>query len=102
VHADDSFGRDGLEGANKGFAKAGLKGSWRCRKPIATSPTMRSGAALWPARPRPSLWIGSAKAVADGVRALRAAKSAAHVVTLSNNASAGFIKSAGRPFGAGV
>ena len=44
---------------------------------------------------RRHVFNGSAKAVADGVRALRAAGSAAQVVTLSNNASAGFIKALG-------
>lgn len=38
------------------------------------------------------LWIDSATAVSDGIKALRSAGSAAQVVTLSNNASAGFIK----------
>ena len=41
------------------------------------------------------LWIGSGVAVADGVKALRKAGSAAQVVTLSNNASNGFIKALG-------
>jgi len=38
------------------------------------------------------IWIGSGTAVSEGVKALRAAGSAAQVVTLSNNASGGFIK----------
>ncbi|MFL6692814.1 MAG: ABC transporter substrate-binding protein, partial [Ramlibacter sp.] len=41
------------------------------------------------------MWIGSGSSVADGVKALRAAGSAAQVVTLSNNASSGFVKSLG-------
>ena len=41
------------------------------------------------------VWIGSGTAVVDGVKALRAAGSAAQVVTLSNNASSGFIKQLG-------
>ena len=41
------------------------------------------------------IWIGSGTAVADGIKALRAAGSAAQVVTLSNNASSGFIKALG-------
>lgn len=95
VHADDSFGRDALEGANKGLAAARLQ-------PLAVLKADRSQpdyAQLVPpivkAQAQAVLWIGSATAVADGVRALRAAKSAAHVVTLSNNASAGFIKALG-------
>jgi len=41
------------------------------------------------------IWIGSSVAVSDGVKALRAAGSAAQVVTVSNNASGGFIKQLG-------
>ena len=95
VHADDSFGQDGLEGASKGFAKAGLQ-------PVAVIKASRAKpdyATIIPAltakEAQAVLWIASGNAVADGVKALRAAKSAAQVVTLSNNASAGFIKSLG-------
>jgi branched-chain amino acid transport system substrate-binding protein len=48
--------------------------------------------ALAKATPQAILWFGSGTAVADGIKALRAAGSAAQIVTLSNNASAGFIK----------
>jgi len=41
------------------------------------------------------LFIGSGNMVADGVKLLRSAGSRAQVVTLSNNASAGFVKSLG-------
>ncbi len=41
------------------------------------------------------IWIGSSVAVSGGVKALRAAGSAAQVVTVSNNASGGFIKQLG-------
>ena len=41
------------------------------------------------------VWIGSGTAVSNGVKALRAAGSVVQVVTLSNNASTGFIKSLG-------
>ena len=39
--------------------------------------------------------VASGQAVVDGIKAFRAAGSAAQVVTLSNNASGGFIKSLG-------
>ncbi len=39
--------------------------------------------------------VASGQAVVDGVKAFRAAGSAAQIVTLSNNASGGFIKSLG-------
>lgn len=95
VHADDSFGEDGLEGARKGFQKAGFE-------PVTVLKAHRQKpdyAALIPAitgkDAQAVVWIASGNAVADGVKALRAAKSAAQVVTLSNNASGGFIKSLG-------
>ena len=95
VYADDSFGKDGLEGAQKGFQKAGLE-------PLALIKADRlkpDYATIIPAVTEKDaqavVWIASGNAVADGVKALRAAKSAAQVVTLSNNASSGFVKSLG-------
>jgi ABC-type branched-subunit amino acid transport system substrate-binding protein len=95
VHADDSFGLDGLEGANKGFAKAGFQ-------PVAVVKADRGKPDMANIIPpitakeaQAVLWIASGNAVAEGVKALRAAKSAAQVVTLSNNASGGFIKALG-------
>ncbi|NNU44296.1 ABC transporter substrate-binding protein [Ramlibacter montanisoli] len=95
VHADDSFGLDGLEGANKGFKKAGFQPVAVIKadrqkpdyKSIVPAITGKDSQAI--------LWIASGNAVAEGVKALRATKSAAQVVTLSNNASGGFIKSLG-------
>ena len=92
VHVDDSFGRDGLEGANNGFAKAKLQ-AVTVLKSDRTKPDF--GAIVPPlikSNAQAVIWIGSGTAVADGIKALRAAGSAAQVVTLSNNASAGFIK----------
>jgi branched-chain amino acid transport system substrate-binding protein len=95
VHADDSFGLDGLEGANKGFTKAGFQ-------PVAVIKADRSKPDYKTIVPpivaketQAILWIASGNAVANGVKELRAANSAAQVVTLSNNASSGFIKSLG-------
>lgn len=95
VHAADSFGKDGLDGATAGFAKAKLQ-------PVAVVPADREKpdyAAIIPtltkANPQAVLWIGSGNAVVDGVKALRATGSAAQIVTLSNNASSGFIKQLG-------
>jgi branched-chain amino acid transport system substrate-binding protein len=95
VHADDSFGLDALQGADKGFTKAGVQ-------PLAVIKADRGKPdfnAIIPAitskEAQAVLWIASGNAVADGVKALRAAKSAAQVVTLSNNASTGFVKSLG-------
>jgi ABC-type branched-subunit amino acid transport system substrate-binding protein len=95
VHVDDSFGADVLEGAKKGFAAVGkepvfvekyTREKWDFSK---IAPTVAA------ANVQAILFIGSGAAVADGVAAIRAAGSKAQIVTNSNNASGGFVKSLG-------
>ncbi|HWT17931.1 MAG TPA: ABC transporter substrate-binding protein, partial [Variovorax sp.] len=95
VYVTDSFGQDALEGAMTGFAKAQAK-------PTVTLPADRDKPdyktivpAIKDANAQAVLWIGSGTAVVEGIKALRASGSAAQVVTLSNNASSGFIKQLG-------
>ncbi|WP_354358576.1 ABC transporter substrate-binding protein [Variovorax boronicumulans] len=95
VYVTDSFGGDALEGAMAGFTKGNAK-------PTVTIPADREKPdyktivpAIAAANAQAVLWIGSGTAVVDGIKALRAAGSAAQVVTLSNNASSGFIKQLG-------
>ena len=92
---DDSFGADCLAGAMKGFEAAG-------KKPVAVIKADREKPdypaivkSLTEQRAQAVLWIGSSVAVSGGVKALREAGSAAQVVTVSNNASGGFIKQLG-------
>ncbi|MCG2591425.1 ABC transporter substrate-binding protein [Ramlibacter sp. XY19] len=95
LHTDDSFGADGFEGAKKGLAKAKLDPTII----VKTDRNKPDFAKIIPdvlkTNPQALVWIASGNAVADGVKALRKAGSAAQVVTLSNNASGGFIKSLG-------
>jgi ABC-type branched-subunit amino acid transport system substrate-binding protein len=95
VHVDDSFGQDGLTGTLAGLDKAKLK-------PVAVLKFDRDKPdyalivpELLKTEPQTVIWIGSGTAVSNGVKALRAAGSLVQVVTLSNNASTGFIKSLG-------
>jgi ABC-type branched-subunit amino acid transport system substrate-binding protein len=95
VHVDDSFGADGLAGAQKGMAAAKLT-------PVLLEKFDRTKPDFGPIAPKIAaanaqavLFIASGGAVVDGVKALRAAGSGAQVVTLSNNASGGFVKSLG-------
>jgi len=95
VQVDDSFGADAAGGALKGFTAVG-------RQPVAHLMYDRAKpdfAPLMPqltaANPQAVLYIGSGTAVVDGMKALRAAGSRAQLVTLSNNASAGFVKGLG-------
>ncbi|MGJ7583058.1 ABC transporter substrate-binding protein, partial [Variovorax sp. RHLX14] len=95
VHVTDSFGTDALEGAMTGFTKGKAQ-------PTVTIPADRDKPdyktivpAIKSADAQAVVWIGSSAAVIDGIKALRAAGSAAQVVTLSNNASSSFIKQLG-------
>ena len=95
VAANDSFGADVHKGLARGFQRANLKpvvdiAADRARPDIASIVP-----AILRAEAQAVMWIASGNSVADGVKALRAAGSAAQVVTLSNNASGGFIKSLG-------
>ena len=99
VQAEDSFGKDAMEGAMKGFDKAGLK-------PVALALADRNKpdyATIVPkltaANAQAVLWIGSGTAVSEGIKALRASGSSAQVITLSNNAASGFIKELGNASG---
>lgn len=95
VYADDSFGADGVAGAQKGFAAAKLQ-------PAVLEKFNRSKPDFGPIAPKvvqsnaqAIIMVASGQAVVDGMKAFRAAGSAAQIVTLSNNASTGFIKSLG-------
>jgi branched-chain amino acid transport system substrate-binding protein len=95
VLADDSFGADGLAGAQRGLAAANLK-------PVVQEKFDRAKPDFGPIAPKifkantqAILMVASGQAVVDGIKAFRAAGSTAQIVTLSNNASGGFIKSLG-------
>lgn len=95
VYADDSFGADGVEGAQKGLTAAKLT-------PAVLEKINRSKPDFAPIAPKVTqsnaqavIMVTSAQAVVDGLKAFRAAGSTAQIVTLSNNASGGFVKSLG-------
>jgi len=93
IHVDDSFGADLLEGGRKGFAAVGKnpvfvekydRAKWDFAKiaPLVASSDVQA-----------VLFMGTGNAVADGIDAIRKAGSRAQIVTFSNNASGGFVKS---------
>jgi len=92
MQTDDSFGADSAAGAAKGFAKVGIQPLWLEKFPRDKPDFTALGRKLNGTEAQAVLFIGSAGNVANGVKALRAAGSRAQVVTLSNNASEGFIK----------
>ncbi len=94
VQVDDSFGEDAAAGALRGFdgaVKPLLHDKYNRAKPDFSAIVPRIVAADAQA----VLYIGSGTAVVDGMKALRAAGSKAQLMTLSNNASAGFVKALG-------
>jgi len=95
VVTDDSFGADAAVGALKGFEKVRLT-------PIINTKFARENPDLPPiavqlkaAQTQAVMVVGSVANVVNMVKAIRAAGSQAQVVTLSNNASEGFIKQLG-------
>lgn len=95
VHVDDTFGEDGLAGAQKGFQNKNLQAlfveKFDRAKPdfSAIAPRVRSR------EPQAVIFIGTGAAVVDGIKALRAAGVGGQILTLSNNASGGFVKALG-------
>lgn len=95
VYADDSFGADGVTGAQKGLTTAKLQ-------PAVLEKFDRSKPDFGPIAPKvyqsnaqAVIMVASGQAVVDGIKAFRAGGSTAQIVTLSNNASGGFVKSLG-------
>ena len=94
VQVDDSFGADAARGALRGFEIG--------KMPVLHEKYDRAAPDFGPMMPRilaadaqAVIFIGSGTAVVDGMKALRVSGSRAQMLTLSNNASAGFAKSLG-------
>jgi branched-chain amino acid transport system substrate-binding protein len=96
VHVDDSFGKDGMIGAQKGFDDTKLKPvsilTYDRAKPefSAVIPALRA------ARADVVVVFGSGTAIVDLLKQARAAGIQAQFATMSNNASTGFIKALGK------
>lgn len=95
LHVDDAFGLDGLEGAQKAFKAQKLEPvfveKFDRSKPDFTAIAPR----IFDKHPQTVIIIGTGQAVVDAILALRKTGLAAQLVTLSNNASTGFVKALG-------
>lgn len=95
IHVDDGFGADGLAGAQRGFEAANLKpiliAQFDRSKPDFSAIVQQ----LISTDAQSVMIIGSGTAVSSGIRAAKAAGVRAQFVTLSNNASGGFIQQLG-------
>ena len=95
VHADDSFGADGVAGAQKGLVTARLQPAVLEKFDRAKPDFAPIAPKVYQSNAQAVIMVASGQAVVDGVKAFRAAGSTAQIVTLSNNASGGFVKSLG-------
>jgi len=92
LETDDSFGADSAKGALAGFAKTGLTPVLQEKFPRDKPDFGELAPKVHQSNAQAVMIIGSAVNVANAVKAVRAAGSRAQIVTLSNNASEGFIK----------
>lgn len=101
LQVDDSFGNDVAAGAETGFAGVGKKPIVHAKFDRTKPDFSQIAPQLVKAEAQSVLIIGTANAVSDAAKAIRALGSRATIVTVSNNASVGFIKLMG-PLGHGT
>lgn len=92
---DDSFGNDALQGALRGLRTAKLEPAVRSAFDRDRPDFSRIAPEVARADAQGVLIVGTAQAVAQGIAAIRAAGSKAQLVTLSNNATPGFVAGLG-------
>ncbi len=92
LQTDDSFGADAVQGALRGLESRQLKPVFLEKLDRAKPDLPRLAGIVAQNDPQAVIFIASANTVAEGTKAIRAQGSRAQVVTLSNNASGGFIK----------
>ncbi|WP_255593423.1 ABC transporter substrate-binding protein [Acidovorax sp. sic0104] len=95
VHVDDTFGADGLAGAQIGFKANNLEAAFIEKFDRAKPDYSAIAPRVAGKQPQAVIFIGTGAAVVDGIKALRAAGVTGQIVTLSNNASGGFVKALG-------
>lgn len=92
VAVEDSFGADALAGAENGLARSQLQAVTVARFDRSKPDFSSIAPSIVKTQAQAVLVIGSGTAVVSGIQAIRAAGSKAQFITLSNNASEGFIK----------
>ena len=95
VHVDDTFGEDGLAGAQIGFKANQIEALFIEKFDRAKPDYSAIAPRVAGKQPQAVVFIGTGAAVVEGIKALRAAGVSGQIVTLSNNASGGFVKALG-------
>lgn len=96
VHVDDTFGADGLAGALEGFKTNQMKALFIEKFDRARPDFSALAPRVAQQRPQAVIFIGTGAAVVDGIQALRSAGVTGQIITLSNNASGGFVQALGK------
>lgn len=95
VHVDDAFGEDALAGAVQGFKDNKIEPLFIDKFDRAKPDFSAIAPRIKELNPQAVIFIGTGSAVVDGIKALRAAGVGGQILTLSNNASGGFVKALG-------
>jgi len=95
VHVDDTFGTDGLAGALAGFKANNMQALFVEKFDRAKPDYSALAPRVAQQHPQAVIFIGTGAAVVEGIQALRGAGVTGQIVTLSNNASGGFVKALG-------
>jgi branched-chain amino acid transport system substrate-binding protein len=95
MQVNDSFGNDGAAGALSGFAKSGLQPVFNEKFALAEPDFAPIVKKVVETQPQSIIFIGSTPAIAKFMPMIRAAGSRAQIISLSNNATSGFIKALG-------
>ncbi|HEU5296507.1 MAG TPA: ABC transporter substrate-binding protein [Burkholderiaceae bacterium] len=93
IQVDDSFGSDAAEGARRGFESVAKQPVMHEKYDREKWDFSKIAPKVMATEAQAVLFLGSGKAVVDGVDAIRKSGSRAQLVTLSNNASRGFVNS---------
>lgn len=96
VQVDDSFGADAAIGVQAGFSAVGKTAAFLEKYDRAKPDFKAAVAKTLATQAQAVIFLGSGQAVVDGVTAIRDAGSRTQIVTLSNNASSGFVASLGK------
>ncbi len=101
ISVEDSFGADALQGALDGMKDAKITPAFALTFDKSATDFAELATRAANLKPQAVLVFGSGTTAANVMKAIRATGSLAQLVTLSNNASAGFVKALG-PIARGV
>jgi branched-chain amino acid transport system substrate-binding protein len=101
LHVDDAFGKDGLEGFNKGMEAQKLKPAGIFTFARVKPDVKAAAAEVIKAGPAAVIVVSSAKNTVDVIKEIRAQGGSMQIMTMSNNSSEAFVKDLG-PAGPGV